>query len=182
MIKVITDSTADLSPEIAGNLNISIAPVHVHFGSEVYRDGVDITTAEIYRRLDDVPVYPTTSQPNPEEMLSLYREVGREADGIVSVHISSEISGTVNSARLAVAEYDGCPVEVVDSRFNSVGLGLVVQAAAHLAGKGAGVLNRLILTSVQTPEAKNSRFASGRRRQERALTRPEWSRARCCRT
>jgi len=136
VIRIVTDSTADLSSDIVKDLNLTVAPVHVHFGSEVYQDGVDITPSEIYQKLDSAPVHPTTSQPNPEDILALYRNLGQEDEGIVSIHISSEISGTVNSARIAAGMYPDSPVEIIDSRFNSVGLGLVVQAAARVAKAG----------------------------------------------
>ena len=84
------------------------------------------------------PFHPATSQPNPEDFTAVYKEYCDTADGIVSIHISSKISGTYNSATIAQKTLESqCPIEVVDSRFNSAGLGLVVTTAARLAQSGA---------------------------------------------
>lgn len=139
-VKVVTDSTCDLPPEVARDLGITIIPIYVRFGAAVYRDGVDITPGELYPRLVASEEHPATSQPNPEDFAAVYQEVSRDADAIVSIHISSKISGTYNSAVMAVRAADyGCPVEVVDSAFNSAGLGLVALAAARAAKSGAGL-------------------------------------------
>ena len=139
-VKVITDSTSDISPELAQELNIGIVPIYVRFEREVYRDGVDITRDEFYRRLAASPVHPTTSQPNPEDFTRVYRDYIGSYDGIVSVHISSKISGTCNSASLAKKTMcSPVPIEVIDSGFNSAGLWLVVTAAARLAQSGSSM-------------------------------------------
>ena len=100
-VRVVTDSTPDIPPDIAQALGITIVPIYVRFGDRVYRDGIDITTAEFYRMLATSPVHPATSQPTPEDFSRVYSEHIREVDGIVSIHISSRISGTHNSALLA---------------------------------------------------------------------------------
>ncbi len=138
-VQVITDSTSDIPPELAAELNIGIVPIYVHFGDKTYRDGRDLKGDEFYSLLTTSPVHPSTSQPNPNDFATVYKEYSRKADGIVSIHISSRISGTYNSAVLACELVEDCPVEVIDSRFNSAGLGLVVTAAARLARKDASM-------------------------------------------
>ena len=137
-IQVITDSTADMSEDMAGKLGITIIPVHLNIGDKTYREGIDITRHEFYSMLPTLPIHPTTSQPNPEEFIGVYQKYCDKVDGIVSVHISSKISGTYNSATIAKKMMDSpCPIEVIDSKFNSAGLGLVVAAAARKAKSGA---------------------------------------------
>jgi len=137
-IKVITDSTSDIPPELAEKLEISMVPIYVRFGDTVYRDGVDIQCDEFYSMLTTSPVQAATSQPNPEDLTSTYKKYCDNKDGIVSIHISSKISGTYNSANIARKTLKSkCPIEVIDSKFNSAGLGLIVTRAARLAQSGA---------------------------------------------
>lgn len=137
-VKIVTDSTSDISPESAQEMDIRIVPIYVQFGSEVYRDGIDITDDEFYSRLATSPVHPTTSQPGPEDFTRAFNDCLEGSDGVVSIHISSKISGTYNSALLAKKAIDSDkPIEVIDSMFNSAGLWLVVAAAARLAQSGA---------------------------------------------
>lgn len=139
-VQVITDSTSDIPPEIAKELGIRVVPIYLRFGDKTYRDGVDIHRDEFYAMLDSSPVYPATSQPNPEDFAAVYKEYCDNVDGIISIHISSKISGTYNSATMAQNTLKSrCPIEVIDSRFNSAGLGLVVIAAARLAQVGANL-------------------------------------------
>jgi fatty acid kinase fatty acid binding subunit len=139
-VQVVTDSTSDITKDMAWKLGIRIVPIYVRFGDKTYRDGVDITTDEFYSMLTSSPVHPATSQPNPEDFTSVYKEYCDRTEGIVSIHISSKISGTYNSATIAKKTLKSqCPIEVIDSKFNSAGLGLVVTAAAQVAQAGAGL-------------------------------------------
>ena len=136
-VKVITDSTADLPPALAEELGITVVPLNVHFGTEVYRDGVEITADEFYRRLVTASRLPTTSQPTPGDFLSAYDEMGQTTDEILSVHISAKLSGTMNSATQAREEYGGaCRIEIIDSLQGSMGLGMLAIAAAEAARRG----------------------------------------------
>ncbi len=140
MVQIITDSTSDIPEELAEQLGIRVVPIYLRFGDKTYRDGVDITPAEFYKKLVSSPVHPATSQPNPEDFAGVFREYCDNTDGIVSIHVSSKISGTFNSATMAQRSLKSrCRIEVIDSRFNSAGLGLVVIAAARLAKAGAGL-------------------------------------------
>jgi len=139
-VQVITDSTSDIPQDQANELGIRVVPIYVRFGDKTYRDGVDIRGDEFYSMLTSSTVHPATSQPNPEDFTTVYKEYCDTMDGIVSVHISSRISGTYNSAMIAKKTLRSrCPIEVVDSKFNSAGLGLVVIAAARLAQSGASL-------------------------------------------
>jgi DegV family protein with EDD domain len=138
-IQVITDSTCDMPEGLINKLGIRVVPIYLRFGERTYRDGVDITNDQFYSMLTSSPVYPATSQPNPEDFISVYKEYCDRKEGIVSIHISSKISGTYNSATIAKKTLKSqCPIEVIDSKFNSAGLGLVVAAAARMAQSGFG--------------------------------------------
>jgi len=136
-VKIVTDSTADLSPQVAQELGITVVPVYVRFGEKVYRDGVDISEDEFYQKLVESPIHPATSQPSPADFADVYKKLSREADEIVSIQVTSKLSGTYNSA-LQGRELvkTGCRIEVVDSLSVTMGLGLIAMAAARLAEAG----------------------------------------------
>jgi DegV family protein with EDD domain len=139
-VKIITDSTIDLDSETLRSLDIGVVPIYIRFGDRVFQDGINITKTEFYRLLKSSPVHPGTSQPPPEDFTRIYTEAMDTADSIVSIHVSSRISGTFNSANMAKNLLGKTlPLEVIDSQFNSAGLGLVVQAAARLANRGAAI-------------------------------------------
>lgn len=132
-IKIVTDSTADLPPETIKELGITVVPLYLRFGNEVFRDRVDITEDEFYERLTHDPVHPSTTQAPPQDFTEVYRKLSQEADGIISLHLSSKLSGTYDSAVQAKESMDKkCPIEIVDSQLVTMGLGLLVIAAANL--------------------------------------------------
>jgi len=132
-IKIVTDSTADLPPKLIKELDIKVVPAYVRFGKELYRDGVDISDDELYHRLLSDPVHPVTEPPTPQDFTRVYEELSREADGIVSIHISSKLSATCNSAlRAQELLPTDFPIEVIDSKLVTMGLGLLVKAAAQI--------------------------------------------------
>jgi hypothetical protein len=116
-IKIVTDSTADLPPQLAKELGITIVPVYVRFGDKVYRDRVDISEDEFYHRLLHDHIHPSTTQPSPQDFVDVYKDLAQQADGIISIHVSSKLSGTYNSALLGkeLVEKE-CPIEVIDSQ------------------------------------------------------------------
>jgi len=112
-IKIVTDSAADLPSILTEELDITVVPVYLRFGEQVYRDRVDISEEEFYQRLLHDPVHPNTTQPSPQDFASVYDKLSQEADGIISIHITSKLSGTYNSAvqgKKMVSE--GCPIEI----------------------------------------------------------------------
>jgi DegV family protein with EDD domain len=139
MIAVVTDSTCDTLPDLAAKQGVRVVPLTVRFGEQQYKDGVDITAKEFYARLTTSSATPSTSQPSPEAFSACYKELLENgADGIASVHISSKLSGTFQSAKLAAQEFAG-KVEVVDTYTVSAGLQLVVDSAREAAQRGAGL-------------------------------------------
>ena len=136
-VKIVTDSGADIPKPLAEELDIAVVPLTVHFGDEEFKDGVDLELSEFYRRLH-AGGQPRTTQPSPTDFEVVYRRLQADADAIVSVHLSSELSGTMQSASIAAA-MDGIdvPVHVVDSRSASLGIGMLAVEAARMAKAGA---------------------------------------------
>ncbi len=139
-VKIVTDSCADLPDQLVQELGITVVPVYLRFGEEVYRDRVDISEDEFYERLENDPVHPNTTQPTPQDFVNVYQKLSQEADGIVSIHITSKLSGTYNSAiQGKKLVEDGCPIEVVDSQTVSIAIGLTVIQASKMAKSGMGL-------------------------------------------
>ena len=146
-IKVVTDSTSDLPADVAESLGIEVVPLNIHFGSDVYKDRVNLMPDTFYDKLINGDVLPTTSQPSVGEFIDVYERLGSDADGIVSVHISEKLSGTMNSARLASQQANAdCPIEVVDTFQVSMGVGICAMEAAEVANSG-GNMNQVILAA-----------------------------------
>jgi len=136
-LAIVTDSTAYIPENITSDLEIFTIPLHVIWGDETYRDNVDIHQSIFYDRLRSSKILPSTSQPSPKEFIDLYKKINTEYDQILSIHISSKLSGTVDSATQAKTTLKGVQIEVVDSLSASMGLGFLVLVAARAAQAGA---------------------------------------------
>jgi len=136
-VKVVTDSTADLPSQLAKELGITIVPVYLRFGDKIYRDRVDISEDEFYQRLLHDPIHPSTTQPSPQDFADVYNNLAQGADGIISIHVSSKLSGTYNSTLRGkeVVEKE-CPIEVIDSQAVTMGLGQLAIVANTIAESG----------------------------------------------
>lgn len=139
MIRIVTDSTASVPPDLIESHSIVVVPLRVLFGHESYRDGVDMTNEEFYARLATVDRLPTTSQPTVAEFYDVYRQIIEAGDQVVSIHLSSKLSGTYNAAAQAAAEFPPGAVSVVDSHWISLPLAFQVRAAAEAAAQGAAI-------------------------------------------
>lgn len=135
-IRIVTDSTADLPNELVQKYGIIVVPLKVFFGTDCFIDGVDLPAAEFYSRLVASKELPTTSQPSPTEFVEYYRPLVEEGADIVSIHLSAQMSGTLQSAQLAKTMLNYDRLEVIDSRGVSVVLGMLVLAAARAAEAG----------------------------------------------
>ena len=139
-IAIVTDSTADIDPRLAAEKEISVVPLNVHFGEEVYKDGIDLNQAEFFRNLEAAPMPPRTSQPSPGEFHELYQNLLNSGyQGIISIHISRELSGTWQSATIARGMLTGANIAVVDSKSASMGLGLNVLSTWENLQAGASL-------------------------------------------
>lgn len=139
-VRIVADSTCDLPEEVRKDLGIEIVPLKVHFGNEVYLDQVSITPSEFYAKLRSFQGLPRTSQPSPLDFATVYERIAEDPDtgSIVSIHLSSELSGTYQSAVMAsqMVSEKGIDVAVVDSRMASTMFGAQVVAAAKAARAG----------------------------------------------
>ncbi len=136
-VKIVTDSSCDLPADLVQELGITVVPLYVRFGEEVYRERVDISEDEFYQRLQHDPIHPSTIQPAPQDFANVYQQLSAEADGIVSIHISAKLSGTCNAALQGKEIVEKkCPIEVVDSQSTTMGLGLISMVAASMAKAG----------------------------------------------
>jgi DegV family protein with EDD domain len=139
-VKVVTDSSSDIPTEVAQELGITVIPLYVRFGDEMYRDGVDISADQFYDKLAHSRILPKSSTPSPGDFAKVYTQLATETDSILSIHLSTRYSSAFNAAMVA-KDYapEGCTVEVVDSKSVSMGCGLVAIAAAREAKAGANL-------------------------------------------
>jgi fatty acid kinase fatty acid binding subunit len=134
-VAIVTDSTASLPGDLVASHGIAVVPLHVVLGGQEFSEGVDFTTAELATALRKFTRV-STSRPTPQAFLDAYeRAAASGADAVVSVHISSDMSGTVGSAMLAASQ-SPIPVEVVDSRSVGMAMGFAVLSAADAAKEG----------------------------------------------
>ena len=136
-VKIVTDSTAYLPKQLIDEHGIEVVPLHVHFGTDDYADGVDITPTEFFTMLESRPEHPTTSQPAPASFMDIYRDAGADGSAIVSIHLSSKLSGTLESARLASDQLPDVEVHLATNNLPPIGVGLVALEAAQVASSGA---------------------------------------------
>jgi DegV family protein with EDD domain len=130
VIHLVTDSTSDISPSDAHALGVYVVPLIVRFGEEQFRDGIDIDPDQFYAKLQQLDVHPTTSQPSPDAFATLYKTLlANPDDQVVGLHISSKLSGTLQSATLASKDFDPARVHLVDTESVSGGLQLLVRAS-----------------------------------------------------
>ena len=142
-IKIVTDSTSDLSKEIAAQYGIEVVPLKVMFGEQTYLDGVDIDIETFYHKLANSGVFPTTSQPAPIEFEEVYRRLlADEEVHIISIHVSAKLSGTAQAAEIAktmLSDEQASRVTVVDSKSVVYALGRIAIELAKKAAAGATV-------------------------------------------
>lgn len=138
IVKVVTDSTADIPESVRRELDIEMVPLKVHLAGETFLDGVTLKPQEFYERLAAANELSTTSQPSPNEFVEAYRKVaGEEKQDIISIHLSAAMSGTYQSAVLAKSMLeDDYNIEVIDSKKASFANGMIVIAVAEAAKAG----------------------------------------------
>jgi DegV family protein with EDD domain len=136
-IAIVTDSTSDLPKDLINKYKINVVPLTVHFGHEEFvDDGIDLTLEDFYFKLKDTAVFPTTSQPSPGDFIELYKELLKDHDSIISIHISNKLSATMNSALLAKKKLEGEDITIIDTLAAHAPLGLMVLKAARMNNKG----------------------------------------------
>ena len=135
-IKIITDSSADLPKEVFKKLNIDVLPLLINFGEESHLDGVDINIEELFEKIETSDIFPNTAQVTPPRFAEAYEKYLKEGYKIISIHLSSCMSGTYQSACLAKQMLESDDIYVVDSQNVTSGLGLLAYRAAILRDRG----------------------------------------------
>jgi DegV family protein with EDD domain len=130
---VVTDSTADLPDEWRVRYGIEVVPLKVLFGSETFRDRVDMTDDEFFRRLEAAAKLPTTSAPSPGEFAEVYQRLAKDYEGCISIHIGAQLSATAEAARVGARSVDGFKVEVIDSETVTMPMAFLCRVAAESA-------------------------------------------------
>ncbi len=136
-VTVVTDSLCDIPEPIMRELRIVSVPTLIHFGEATFRDKIDMTADEFYKRLAESPNLPTTSQPSPGDFEEVYRGLAKETDQIISIHTTSLLTGIYNSALIASKTIPNVKIVVIDSRQVTMSLGWLVIMAARAARAGA---------------------------------------------
>jgi DegV family protein with EDD domain len=128
---VVTDSTADLPEEWRQRYGIEVVPLKVLFGNETFRDRVDLTDEEFFRRLAASSKLPTTSAPSPGEFADVFKRLSQEYEGCISIHIGAQLSATAEAARVGAQSAEGFPVNVVDSETVTMPIAFLCRLAAE---------------------------------------------------
>ena len=139
MIKIVTDSASGITQEVGRQYGITVVPLYVHFGSETFRDGVDIQPPEFFARLKSSPQLPTTSQPSAGDFLEVYKLLVADGSDVITIHLSNKLSGTVVSACTARDMLPGARIHVVDTQFIAAAQEMMVMEAVRMAAAGQSV-------------------------------------------
>ncbi len=143
-VKIVTDSTSDITSRLAQELGVTVVPLTVFFGHESFQDRVNISTDEFYRRLSQESIYPTTTQPAPGLFAEAYQNLLKGNNEILVLSLSGRLSGTVRSAVNAVGMVEGKGrIEVIDTSLTAMSLGLTVISAAKMAAQPGMTLRQL---------------------------------------
>lgn len=135
-IRIVTDSTSDLPKALADKYNIKIAPLRVNFGEESFLDGVELSNEDFYKKLASSDELPSTSQVNPNEFLDIFKEILDNGDQVIGIFISTDLSGTYASAKIAKDTLKSDRIHILDSKGVTAMTSLMSIEAAKMADKG----------------------------------------------
>ncbi len=138
MLRIITDGAADMPPEWETEFDIQVIPINIQFGEKTFLQNVDLDNAGFYKMVDETRTIPKTSQPSPHQFTEFYKKIAKEGDTIISIHVTSKLSGTYTSAVQAAEEVkDSFKVYPIDSMVGSVAIGFMCREARKMdrAGK-----------------------------------------------
>ena len=140
MLRIITDGAADLPPEWEKEFDIDVIPINIHFGEKTYLQFVDLDFEGFYNMVGETKDFPKTSQPSPHQFVEFYKKIAEPGDTILSMHVTSKLSGTYASAVAAAEEVkDTFNVVTIDSAGGSMGLGFMCRAARQMERAGKSV-------------------------------------------
>jgi DegV family protein with EDD domain len=138
MLKIVTDGAADMPPEWEKEFDIEVIPINIQFGEKTYLQSIDLDNAGFYKMVDETKTIPKTSQPSPHQFTEFYKKIAHKGDVIISIHVTSKLSGTYASAVQAAEDVKGLfQVLPVDSMVGSVAIGFMCREARKMdrAGK-----------------------------------------------
>jgi DegV family protein with EDD domain len=139
-VRIVTDSVADLPPQVVEELGITVVPLIVRFGEQLYRDGVDLTADQFYEKLQSSKVFPVTSVPSPAAFAQAYDKLAEETDEILVIIVSAKLSATYEVALQSIGLMKRkCRVEVIDSLSATMSEGFIAMKAAEAAKAGASL-------------------------------------------
>jgi len=151
-VKIITDSVADLPSKVVEELGITVIPLNVRFGTEVYRDGIDLTAEQFYEKLENNQVLPVTSVPSPGTFAEAYDRLAEETGEILAIMVSSKLTATYEVALQSIGLMKRkCRVEVIDSQWAVMAQGFIVMEAAKKANSGASIEDVMNVTKKNIP-------------------------------
>jgi DegV family protein with EDD domain len=137
VVKVVTDSCSDITPQLAQELGITVVPLYVQFGNETYRDNVDLSTEEFYHKLETSKIHPTTSTATPADFANLFTKLAEETKEILTITLSEKFSATYAAALQGKAMVGkDCRIEIIDSQAGACAQMLLVILAAQMARAG----------------------------------------------
>ena len=153
-VKIVTDSVADLPPRVVKELGITVIPILLRWGEELYRDGIDLTAEQFYKKLKRSKIPPVTSLPSPGTFAEAYDKLAEDTGEILVINVTSRLSGTYNVALQSVGLMKRkCRVEVVDSKCATMAEGFIVMKAAKAAQAGASLDEVMEVTRRTIPRA-----------------------------
>lgn len=155
-IKIITDSTADLPVEIIKELDISIVPLYVTFNEEAFRDGIDITTAELYKRVEEEGTLPKTAAPSPADFHNIFKPFVDDGRDVLYIGLSSKLSSTIQNAKIAANEFPEGRIKIIDSFNLSTGIGILVLKAVTMAKEGLDLQEIAAKLQEMVPKVKTA--------------------------
>jgi DegV family protein with EDD domain len=139
-VKIVTDSVADLPPEIVNQFDITVAPILVRFGEDVYLDGIDLTTEQFYQQLRQNEALPVTSVPSPGAFAQVYNRLAEDTGEILAIIVSARLSSTYEVTLQSIGLMPKkCRVEVIDSQLGTMAESFIVMKAAQTAATGARI-------------------------------------------
>ncbi|MCJ7695516.1 MAG: DegV family protein [Anaerolineaceae bacterium] len=153
-IAIVTDSTASIPPELLSKYNITVAPLVLIWGDDIYEDGIDIQPSEFYDKLVTTDVLPTTSQATIATFTRIFKELTDQGYDILTIVLSSKLSGTLDSAIQAKQAFPNATIELVDSLSTSVPLALLVLMVARSVKNGASMADCVTLAEKASKKIK----------------------------
>jgi len=140
MLRIVMDSAGDIPKEWESEYDIHVIPINIHFGEQTFLQGIDLSNADFYKLADESGVIPKTSQPTPQQFVNLYKKIAQPGDTIISLHVTSKLSGTLDSAEIAARELaDEYTIFPIDSKSGAAAMGYMCRDARIMEKEGASV-------------------------------------------